>query len=67
MNQPALVEVPRSTVSRYIEANKELEHRLGKSPGVEFLMSLAVEQGDPSEIVEEFLGTIVENMKHNPN
>jgi hypothetical protein len=65
MNQPALVEVSRSTVSRYIEAHKELERRLGKSPGVELLMSLAVEQGDPSEIIDEFLGTIIENMKHN--
>jgi hypothetical protein len=41
-NQPVIVTVPPTTVSRYLEASENVEQRLGASPGPEFLMSLAV-------------------------
>ena len=45
-NQPVIVTVPETTVSRYLEASEQLEQKLGTSPGPEFLMSLAVEHED---------------------
>ena len=45
-NQPVIVTVAPTTVSRYSEASEEVEQRLGASPGPEFLMSLAVELVD---------------------
>ena len=61
--QPALVEVPPDTVSRYIEADQELQRRLGKSPGPEFLMSLAVEREDPMNLIDVFCAAIVQSLR----
>ena len=57
--QPAIVTVPEETVARYNEASNEVEELLGRSPGSEFLMSLAVEHGDPFELATLFLGEII--------
>jgi hypothetical protein len=40
------------TADLYIKANKEIEQRLGKSPGAEFLMSLVVENEDPKDLAD---------------
>jgi hypothetical protein len=58
-NQPIIVTVPETTVSRYLEASEEVEEILGASPGPEFLMSLAVEHEDASELVDLYCGEIV--------
>ena len=63
--QPALVELPPDTVSRYVEADRELQRRLGKSPGPEFLMSLAVEREDPMNLIDVFCATIVQSLREN--
>ena len=61
--QPALVELPPDTVARYIEADQELQRRLGKSPGPEFLMSLAVEREDPMNLIDVFCAAIVQSLR----
>ena len=58
-NQPVIVTVPPATVTRYLEASEEVEQTLGKSPGPEFLMSLAVEHEDPFQLVDLFCGEII--------
>ena len=62
--QPALVELAPNTVSRYVEADQELQRRLGKSPGPEFLMSLAVEREDPMNLIDDFCAAIVQSLRH---
>ena len=57
--QPVIVTVPEGTVARYDEASNEVEELLGRSPGSEFLMSLAVEHADPFELSILFLGEII--------
>ncbi len=64
-NQPVIVTVAPTTVSRYSEASEEVEQRLGASPGPEFLMSLAVEHEDAIELVDLFCGEII-NALHQP-
>ena len=54
--QPALVELPPDTVTRYVEA-------LGISPGPEFLMSLAIERENPMELIDVFCATIVQSLR----
>ena len=63
--QSALVELPPDTVSRYIEADQELQRRLGKSPGPEFLMSLAVEREDPMSLIDVLCAAIVQSLREN--
>jgi len=63
--QHALVELPPATVSRYVEADLELQRRLGKSPGPEFLMSLAVEREDPMILIDDFCAAIVQSLREN--
>lgn len=58
-NQPVIVNVPHSTVARYLDASEEVEQTLGLSPGLEFLMGLAVEHEDPFELSSTFLGEII--------
>jgi len=64
-NQPIIVSVPETTVSRYLEASEDVEQMLGASPGPEFLMSLAVEHEDASELVDLYCGE--GNRRHNRN
>ena len=61
--QPAVVELPPDTISRYVEADQELQRRLGKSPGPEFLMSLAVEREDPMNLIDVFCAAIVQSFR----
>lgn len=60
---PAIVGVQPETVERYVEADRRLVERLGVSPGPEFLMSLAVESADPVELMEDFMGIIVQEVR----
>ena len=62
-NQPIIVSVPETTVSRYLEASEDIEQMLGASPGPEFLMSLAVEHEDASELVDLFCGEIIDALR----
>ena len=62
-NQPIIVTVSETTVSRYLEASEEVEEMLGASPGPEFLMSLAVEHEDASELVGLYCGEIVHALR----
>jgi len=62
-NQPIIVSVPETTVSRYLEASEDIEQMLGASPGPEFLMSLAVEHEDSSELVGLYCGEIVHALR----
>jgi hypothetical protein len=61
--QPIIVSVPETTVSRYLEASEHVEQLLGASPGPEFLMSLAVEHEDASELVDLYCGEIVHALR----
>ena len=62
-NQPIIVTVPQTTVSRYFEASEKVEQRLGASPGPEFLVSLAVEHEDAFELVDLFCGEIIDALR----
>jgi hypothetical protein len=61
--EPIIVTVPKTTVSRYSEASEDLEEKLGASPGPEFLMSLAVEHEDTSELVDLYCGEIIQALR----
>jgi len=63
VNQPVIVTVPETTVSRYLEASEQVERKLGASPGPEFLMSLAVEHEDAFELVDLFCGEIIDALR----
>ena len=65
-NQPVIVTVPETTVSRYLEASEQVERKLGASPGPEFLMRLAVEHEDAFELVDLFCGEIIDALRQ-PN
>ena len=65
-NQPVIVTVPETTVSRYLEASEQVERKLGASPGPEFLMSLAIEHEDAFELVDLFCGEIIDALRQ-PN
>ncbi len=64
-NQPVILTVSPDTVARYLEANEQVERTLGASPGAEFLMSLAVEYQDTSELVDLFSGEIIDSSSSN--
>jgi hypothetical protein len=48
------ISIPRKTAELYIQANREIEKRLGQAPGAEVLMSLVVEQEDPTELADDY-------------
>ena len=54
------ISIPRKTAELYIQANREIEKRLGQAPGAEVLMSLAVEQENPTELVEDYCRILLE-------
>ena len=59
INEPVIVTVPPATLIRYLEASADIEEKLGRSPGAEFLMSLAVENEDPSGLIDLYCGEII--------
>ena len=61
--QPIIVTVPEATISRYLDANRAVEQIFGASPGPEFLMSLAVEHEDTSELIDLYCGEIVHALR----
>jgi hypothetical protein len=48
------ISIPRKTAELYIQANRDIERRLGKAPGAEVLMSLVLEKENPMEFVEDY-------------
>ncbi len=54
------ISIPRKTAELYIQANREIEKRLGQAPGAEVLMSLVVEQESPMDLVEEYCRILLE-------
>lgn len=48
------VGVLSEVVQHYLQANREIKKRAGKSPGAGTLMSLAVERANLAQLVEEF-------------
>ena len=56
-----MVDVQTGVYQQYIEADKTIEEKFGKSPGPEFLMSLAIQREDPFDIAEEYLEALVEH------
>lgn len=48
------ISIPRKTAELYIQANRDIERRLGKAPGAEVLMSLVLEKENPLEFVEDY-------------
>lgn len=62
--QSALVDVPDSTISRYLEAHRAVEERFGLSPGPEFLMALAISAEDPMQLVDDFCAEIVASLRN---
>jgi hypothetical protein len=65
-NQPVILTVSLDTVARYLEAHEQVKDTLGTSPGAEFLMSLAVEYQDTSELVDLFSGEIIKALHRKP-
>ncbi len=54
-----MVDVETDVYQRYIDADKSIEEKLGKSPGPEFLMSLAILRDEPFEIAEEYVEELI--------
>lgn len=54
------ISIPRKTAELYIQANREIEKRLGQAPGAEVLMSIVVEQENPTELVEDYCRILLE-------
>ena len=54
------ISIQRKTAELYIQANREIEKRLGQAPGAEVLMSLVVEQESPAELVEDYCRILLE-------
>ena len=65
-NQPVIVTVLDTTITRYLEASEQVEQKLGATPGAEFLMSLAVEHEDALELVDLFCGEIIAALREAP-
>jgi hypothetical protein len=53
-----LIDVDPDVHDQFIEANKEIEKALGKSPGAAFLIGMAAEKADPQEIAQEYLQAV---------
>ena len=53
------ISIPRKTAELYIQANRDIERRLGKAPGAEVLMSLVLEKENPMEFVEDYCGILL--------
>lgn len=60
-NHQLMVDVQTDNYQQYIEADKTIEQKFGKSPGPEFLMSLAIQRENPFDIAEEYLEALVEH------
>jgi hypothetical protein len=54
------ISIPRKTAELYIQANRDIERRLGKAPGAEVLMSLVLEKENPMEFVEDYCGILLQ-------
>ena len=59
-NTQTEISIPRKTAELYIQANRDIERRLGKAPGAEVLMSLVLEKENPMEFVEDYCGILLQ-------
>ena len=58
------IEVRPEKYEMYVQANQEIQRRLGKSPGIPFLMSLIVEnEEDPIDVADICCATIFHSSK----
>ena|SRR5438067_358930 len=55
-----MVDIHPKIYQQYVTASKALEKRLGKTPGPEFLMSIAIQREDPTLLADEYAATIIE-------
>lgn len=55
-----VVELSPELYREYVEASEALEQKVGESPGPEFLMALALQHGNPMQIIEEYAAIAVE-------
>jgi hypothetical protein len=62
-NIPAEISLQPRTTELYIQANREIERRLGKSPGAEFLMSLVVEKENPMDVADLYCDVVFANVQ----
>ncbi|HWC58710.1 MAG TPA: hypothetical protein VHC44_03380 [Verrucomicrobiae bacterium] len=54
------VSITRRSVELFIQANHEIEKRLGKAPGAEVLMALVLEKENPMEFVEDYCDILLQ-------
>ena len=57
-----MIEIPVELWELYLEADREIEKRLGQAPGPEFLMSLLLEQDDPLDLVVTYVNTVIQHV-----
>src|SRR5437867_3459362 len=55
-----MVDVQTDVYQQYIEADRSIEQKFGKSPGPEFLMSLAIQRENPSDVADDYLAALIE-------
>lgn len=55
---PAEINVHPVITELYIQANREIERRLGRSPGAEFLMALVVERENPMDVADFYCDAV---------
>ena len=61
--QHATVEIQPEKYELYVEADRQIQKRLGQSPGPEFLMSLMLEnEEDPSDLADIYCHTILHDV-----
>jgi hypothetical protein len=61
--QHATVEIQPEKYELYVEADRQIQKRLGQSPGPEFLMSLMLEsEEDPNDLADIYLHTILQSV-----
>jgi hypothetical protein len=55
-----MVDVQTDIYQQYIEADRSIEEKFGKSSGPEFLMSLAIQRENPADIADEYLAALID-------
>lgn len=60
------VSITRKAAERYLQANREIGNRLGKSPGAEVLMSLVLEKENPVEFIQDYCNILLQQPSDAP-
>jgi hypothetical protein len=61
------VSITRRSAELFIQANREIEKRLGKAPGAEVLMALVLEKENPMEFVEDYCDILLQKAGSPPS